>query len=150
MRCFRPSSLQALRTATKILPRRRPARGLRRIRGKKTMRKAISSVLVAMFCLSSAWGAKKGDFLNDDETEELREAQDPSARIEKYLTFAENRLERFDDYRTRPADPSYDIPGYLETELDEYVHITDALKDWIEDHFDKRDDMREGLKKIVE
>jgi hypothetical protein len=114
------------------------------------MRKAISSVLVAMFCLSAAWGAKKGDFLNDDETEELREAQDPSARIEKYLTFAENRLERFDDYRTRPADPSYDIPGYLETELDEYVHITDALKDWIEDHFDKHDDMREGLKKIVE
>src|SRR5208283_624002 len=38
----------------------------------------------------------------------------------------------------------------LETQLDQYIHITDALKDWIEDHFDRRDDMRAGLKKVVE
>jgi len=80
----------------------------------------------------------------------LREAQAPSDRIEKYLSFAQDRLTRFDDYRSRPPNPDYDIPGYLETQLDQYIRITDALKDWIEDHFDRRNDMRAGLKKVLE
>ena len=42
------------------------------------------------------------------------------------------------------------MPGYLETQLDQYIRITDALKDWIEEHFDRHDDMRAGLKKIME
>lgn len=113
------------------------------------MRKLTISALLLAVSVSALWGADKGDFLNEDETDQLREAQDPSARIEKYLQFAQNRLMRFDDYRTR-QDPNYDIPGYLETELDEYIRITDALKDWIEEHFDHRDDMRVGLKKMLE
>ena len=113
------------------------------------MRKFTISALLLAVSVSVAWGADKGDFLNDNETDQLREAQDPSARIEKYLEFAQNRLERFDEYRNR-RDPNYDIPGYLETELDEYIRITDALKDWIEEHFDHRDDMRAGLKKMLE
>jgi hypothetical protein len=114
------------------------------------MRNIVISALLFALSLGVVWGAEKGDYLSDDETDQLREAQDPSQRIEKYLSFAQVRLERFDDYRNRPANPDYDIPGYLEKELDEYIRITDALKDWIEDHFDRRDDMRVGLKKIME
>lgn len=117
------------------------------------MRRPLAAALLLAICfsacLSIALGAGKGDYLSDDEADQLREAQDPSLRIEKYLSFAENRLMRFDEYRTR-RDPNYDIPGYLNTELDEYVRITDALKDWMEEHFDRRDDMRAGLKKIME
>ena len=101
-------------------------------------------VLILLLATSggAVWGADKGDFLSDEEAEQLREAQDPSLRIEKYLAFAQIRLERFDDYRNRPPNPDYDIPGYLETQLDQYVRITDALKDWIEDHYDRREDMK--------
>lgn len=99
---------------------------------------------------SLAWAADKPDFLSDDEVSKVREAQDPSERIELYLTFAQARLERFDDYRNRPPNPDYDIPGYLSTQLDEYIRITDALKNWIEDHYDRREDMRAGLKKFLE
>jgi len=114
------------------------------------MRTLMTSALLLAVFLGVAGGAEKADYLSDDEVDELREAQTPSARIEKYLSFAQTRLTRFDDYRNRPPNPDYDIPGYLDTQLDQYIRITDALKDWIEDHFDHRDDMRAGLKKFLE
>jgi hypothetical protein len=114
------------------------------------MRALMTSTLLLAVSLGVAAGAEKSDYLSDDEVEELREAQGPSERIEKYLSFVQIRLTRFDDYRNRPPSPDYDIPGYLDTQLDQYIRITDALKDWIEDHFDRRDDMRAGLKKALE
>jgi Sec-independent protein translocase protein TatA len=114
------------------------------------MRTLMTSALLLPVFLAVGAGAEKPDYLSDDEVDQLREAQAPSERIEKYLSFAQDRLTRFDDYRNRPPNPDYDIPGYLDTQLDQYIRITDALKDWIEDHFDRHDDMRAGLKKILE
>jgi len=114
------------------------------------MRTLMTSALLLTVFLAVGAGAEKPDYLSDEEVDQLREAQAPSDRIEKYLSFAQDRLTRFDDYRSRPPNPDYDIPGYLETQLDQYIHITDDLKDWIEEHFDRRDDMRAGLKKILE
>jgi hypothetical protein len=114
------------------------------------MRTLMTSALLLAVFLAVAPGAEKADYLSDDEVDQLREAQAPSDRIEKYLSFAQDRLTRLDDYRSRPPNPDYDIPGYLETQLDQYIHITDDLKDWIEDHYDRRDDMRAGLKQFLE
>jgi len=110
----------------------------------------MTSTLLLTVSVGLATGAEKGDYLSDDEVEDLREAQGPSERIEKYLSFAQVRLERFDDFRNRPPNPDYDVAGYLDIQLDQYIHITDALKDWIGDHYDRRDDMRAGLKKFME
>jgi len=106
--------------------------------------------LLLALCLGVAWGAEKGDYLSDDEADQLRDAQDPSQRIEVYLSLAQVRLTRFDDFRNRPPDPQYDIPDYLQTQLDQYIRITDALKDWIDDHYNRHDDMRAGLKNFLE
>jgi len=114
------------------------------------MRTLMTTALLLFLSFPAAWGKDQGDYLTEEETDQLRDAQDPSQRIEKYLSFAQVRLERFDDYRTRPVDPQYDVPGYLETQLDQYIRITDALKDWIEDQFNRHDDMRAGLKKTLE
>jgi dsDNA-binding SOS-regulon protein len=114
------------------------------------MRTLMISALLLAVSLGVARGEEKGDYLSEEEADQLRDAQDPSERIEKYLSFAEVRLERFDDVRNRPPNPDYDIPAYLDTQLDQYIRITDALKDWIEDHYDRHDDMRAGLKKILE
>jgi len=109
----------------------------------------ILALLLGVF-VGCAAGKEKADYLSDEEVDQLREAQAPSDRVEKYLAFAQTRLTRFDDFRSRRPDPDYDIPDYLNTQLDQYIHITDALKDWIEEHFDRHDDMRVGLKKFVE
>ena len=114
------------------------------------MRTLMTSALMLALSLTAAWGAEKGDYLTDEETDQLRDAQEASQRIEAYLSFAQVRLTQFDDYRNRPPNPDYDIPGYLDTRLDQYIRITDALKDWIEDHYDRRVDMRAGLKKVLE
>jgi Sec-independent protein translocase protein TatA len=114
------------------------------------MRTLTTFALIFASFLAAARGANQPDYLSDEEVDQLREAQDPSERISAYLTFAQLRLTRFDDYRNRPPNPDYDIPGYLNTQLDQYIRITDALKDWIEDHFDRHDDMRAGLKKFLD
>ena len=114
------------------------------------MRTFLTSALLLVFSITAAWGAEKGDFLTEEEADQLRDAQDPSQRIEKYLAFSQVRLERFDDYRNRPLNPDYDVPGYLETQLDQYIRITDTLKEWIEDQFDRHNDMRAGLKRVLE
>jgi len=109
-----------------------------------------SCLLVALGAGVARAGGGKGDFLSDEEADKVRDAQDPSERIELYLNFAQLRLERFDDYRNRPPNPDYDISGYLDVQLDQYIRITDSLKDWIQDHYDRHDDMRLGLRKFVE
>jgi hypothetical protein len=114
------------------------------------MRTLMISIILLTVALGVATAAGQDDYLSDDEVDELREAQGPSERIEKYLSFAQVRLTRFDDFRSRRPDPEYDIPAYLDTQLDQFIHITDAMKDWIEDHFDRHDDMRAGLKKVLE
>ncbi len=114
------------------------------------MRTLLTSVLLFAISLPAAYGEEQGDFLTETEVDQLREAQDPSERIGKYMEFAEVRLERFDDYRNRRMSDDYDVPAYLETQLDQYIRITDALKDWIGDQFDRHRDMRSGLKKLVE
>ncbi|MFZ0961956.1 MAG: hypothetical protein WAO35_13715 [Terriglobia bacterium] len=114
------------------------------------MRTLVTSALLLAFALAAAGAPEKGDYLSDDEVDQLRDAQDPSQRIATYLSFAQVRLERFDDVRSRRPDPDYDIPAYLDTQLDQFIRITDALKDWIEDQYDRQNDMREGLKKFLE
>ncbi len=113
------------------------------------MRTWLTLTLLLATMLGAAAGAQKPDFLSDDEVDQLRDAQGPSERIEKYMAFAQVRVDRFDNFRNR-RDPDYDIPGYLNTQLDQYIRITDAMKDWIDGHFDRREDMRAGLKKILE
>jgi hypothetical protein len=47
-------------------------------------------------------------------------------------------------------DPQYDNGAYIDRLLDEYISLTDDLKNWIQDQYDRRGDMREGLRKVLE
>jgi predicted ribosome quality control (RQC) complex YloA/Tae2 family protein len=114
------------------------------------MRALMTASLLLMIPLGVVSGVDKGDYLSDEEVDKLREAQSPSERIEVYLAFSQTRLTRIDDFRNRPTNSEYDIPAYLDTQFDQYIRITDALKDWIQDHFDRGNDMRAGLKKFLE
>ena len=116
--------LQALfpegnRGTPKVPPLRRQPRPRRprRKRGDDPMRTLLTSALLLVVSLGSAWGADKSDFLTDEEADQLREAQEPSQRIEKYLSFAQIRLERFDDYRNRPRTPIMICPVILKPNL---------------------------------
>jgi hypothetical protein len=93
--------------------------------------------------------AQKGDFLSQEEEDKLREAQDPSERIEIYLDLIQDRLTRFNDFRARPADPKYDNAAFTEKLLDHAIQLNDELKNWIEFQSAHQGDMRKGLRKLL-
>ena len=94
--------------------------------------------------------AQKPDYISDEEEDKIREAQEPSERIEVYLTLAQSRLDRIEGFRSKPMDPQYDNGAYIDHLLDEYISLTDDLKKWIQDRYERRVDMRKGLRKVLE
>jgi septal ring factor EnvC (AmiA/AmiB activator) len=93
---------------------------------------------------------QKGQLLTEEEEDKLREAQDPSERIKLYLDFAQVRLARFDDFRSKPADPQYDNGAYLDGLLTQFIGLNDELKGWVDDQYDRNKDMRKGLRAILD
>lgn len=94
--------------------------------------------------------AQKIDFLTDEEQDKLREAQEPSERIQLYLDFEQVRLARFETARSNPAVTTEDIGKYLNGLLSQFVSLDEELKSWIEDHYDRNADMRKGLRAVLE
>ena len=94
--------------------------------------------------------AQKPDYISDEEEDKIREAQEPSERIEGYLTLTQSRLDRIEGFRSKPMDPQYDNGAYIDHLLDEYISLTDELKNWIQYQYDHRGDMRKGLRKVLE
>jgi hypothetical protein len=103
------------------------------------------------------WAAPAGqlpgrmqDILSDEEDEKVREAQDPSDRIQVYIEFTQTRLENVDEWRQKPADAQLDVSAYLAKMMDQYITLTDEMKNWIDYQFDREGDMRRGLRKLLE
>ncbi len=94
--------------------------------------------------------AQKAASLNEEEEDKLRETQDPAERIELYLEFQKTRLDRFENFRSKPADPGYDNGAYLDSLLGQYIALNDELKNWIEGQYQRHGDMRKGLRALVE
>jgi hypothetical protein len=108
------------------------------------------ALLLSATALPTRALAQKPDYLSDEEEEKIRDAQDPSERIEVYLTLAQSRLDRIAEFRSKPMDPQYDNGAYIDRLLDQYISLTDELKNWIQDQYDRRADMRKGLHKALE
>ncbi len=91
--------------------------------------------------------------LSDEEEDRLREAQDPSQRIEVYLQIAQTRLSRFEELRSRPPDARPDAPQDVGVALDrllgEYIAVDDELKNWIDYQYQRDGDMRRGLRLLL-
>jgi hypothetical protein len=101
-------------------------------------------------CSQAAAQTRQEDPLTEDEADRLREEQDPARRIELYLNFAQTRLDLFENFRSREHDPKYDNGGYLDKVLAQYIAVDNELKDWIDGQYERQDDMRSGLRALLE
>jgi hypothetical protein len=110
----------------------------------------VFALLMSLTAPARAARAQKPDYVSDEEEDKIRDAQEPSERIEVYLTLAQSRLDRIQEFRSKPMDPQYDNGAYIDHLLDQYISLTDDLKNWIQDQYDRRGDMREGLRKVLE
>jgi hypothetical protein len=110
----------------------------------------VLALLLSFLAPAKTARAQKPDYLSDDEEENIRDAQGPSERIEVYLTLTQSRLDRIEAFRSKPMDPQYDNGAYIDHLFDQYISLTDDLKNWIQDQYDRRGDMRKGLQKVLE
>lgn len=110
----------------------------------------LACMLVAVgFAVRAAAKSPQGrrDYLTSDEADKIRENQDPGARIKLYLSFAEDRLKKFDYEQARTA-PETDRGAILNGLLNGYDgSIEDAVNE-IDEAKDKQMNVHPELKML--
>ena len=117
---------------------------------------ALCVLLLGGICANAARGAgsvstrpfaaqEQKDYLTQDEADKIREAQNPSDRIKLYISFAEDRIGKFEYEVNRPThEAQYD--DILNNLMNGYVGCIDDAADQIDVAQEKQVDIREAVK----
>jgi hypothetical protein len=85
------------------------------------------------------------DYLSPEEADKIRDAQDPSDRIKLYMSFAQDRIDKFEYEVNRPEkEAQYD--DILNNLMNAYVGCVDDAADQIDVAQEKQTDVRDAVK----
>ena len=110
--------------------------------------KAILWCLVAapLLVQQGQLAAQQRDFLTADEVDQIREAQEPNARLKLYANFAKQRIELVKSLLSKEkAGRSILIHDALE----DYAKIIDAIDDVSDQAVAKKAELKEGLGSVA-
>src|ERR1700687_1319769 len=100
----------------------------------------------AALLLPMAVFAQQRDFLTADEIDQIREAQEPSARLKIYVTFAKQRLSLLQQLLAKEK------PGraaLIHDTLEDYTHIIEAIDTVADDALKRKVSIEEGMKLVA-
>lgn len=100
--------------------------------------------IVVMFAASGF--AQERDFLTADEVDQLREIQEPNARLKLYIVFARQRLALLQQFLSKEK------PGrsaLIHDTLEDYTHIIEAIDTVADDALVRKVSLDIGMKEVA-
>jgi hypothetical protein len=100
--------------------------------------------IVVMFAASGF--AQERDFLTADEIDQIREIQEPNARLKLYVLFARQRLALLQQFLSKEK------PGrsaLIHDTLEDYTHIIEAIDTVADDALIHKANLELGMKDVV-
>jgi len=101
----------------------------------------------AIFVVFAASGfAQERDFLTADEVDQIREIQEPNARLKLYVVFARQRLALLQQFMSKEK------PGrsaLIHDALEDYTHIIEAIDTVADDALIHKANLDLGMKEVV-
>ena len=105
----------------------------------------ISRGLVCCLLLAAPAAAQR-DYLTADETDQIKEAQEPNARLKLYADFAKQRVEMVKSLLSKEK-PGRSI--LIHDALEDYSKILDAIDDVADDAITRKVDVKLGLTQVA-
>jgi hypothetical protein len=110
----------------------------------KRLHKLVLVSFTALFLVSLAHGqATQKDYLSSLEADKIRDAETPNEKIKLFLTFADDRLKKFQYELDHPSASRHsEILNYL---MNSYIGCVDDAADLIQEGIEKQQNIRAGV-----
>jgi len=103
----------------------------------------VLACCVVLWALPARAQRPEKDYLSDVEADKIRDAETPNERIKLFLTFAEDRLKKFQYELDHPSPTKHsEMLNYL---MNSYIGCVDDAADLIQLGLTKQENIRQGI-----